>query len=256
MKKLIIALAAVLALGLVVPGCSFDGTVTTKTLDFTGFDNIEVGSAFQVDVVRSSEFSVNVTARQSVLDHLDITQEGNTLKIGLQAGWWGWFPFGNSRPKARITMPELYDMRVSGASDASATGFQSEHDTNIFVSGASSVDVDIQANGSTVQVSGASHIDGRLNVNGADIEVDGASRAELGGSGKTLDLQASGASRAEMEGMTVADASVKLSGASRATISPSGKISVAISGASSLQYTGNPSLESIDVSGASTIHRK
>jgi PBP1b-binding outer membrane lipoprotein LpoB len=256
MKKLLIVLPAVLALSLLVPGCSIvdAGPVTTRTFDYVGFDAIEVSSAFQAEIVQSNTWNISITAQENLFDHLNINIIGSTLKINLD-GWGSW-PWGYHQPKARITMPELYAFKLSGASKGSVSGFKSNHDTNVFVSGASKLDINLEAYDTRIDVSGASRINGRLNAHDMNLKVNGASRAELSGSGNALAIQASGASRADMENFTINDASVDLSGASRVTISPSGKMSVSVSGASSLVYTGNPQLETIDVSGSSTIHKK
>ena len=66
----------------------------------------------------------------------------------------------------------------------------------------------------------------------------------------------SGASNLNLESFPVNDATVTVSGASHAVVNPSGTLNVDASGASSLQYIGNPNLGTINTSGASTVNRK
>jgi hypothetical protein len=56
-----------------------------------------------------------------------------------------------------------------------------------------------------------------------------------------------------MGNFTVDNAFVDLSGASRASLDIEGRLDVDLSGASLLEYKGNPSLGEIDLSGASSI---
>ena len=259
MKRILAGLAAILALPVLFAGCSQAnaGPVTTRNFDYVNFDNVEVNSAFEVELVQGSNYSITVTAQEKLFDQLSVTKSGGILQINLQWGWGTWVSsWGYQRPKARITMPDLYVLKLSGASKGSAKGFQSSHDTNVFLSGASSLDVDFEAYNTQIEVSGASRLTGKVKANDVRLQIDGASSAQLAGSANKVNLEESGASRADLEDLTAKEVTVELSGASRATVSPTDKMSVKISGASSLTYTGSPALESIDVSGASTIHKK
>lgn len=258
MKRLLAAIAVVIALPVLFAGCSQNlGTATTKNFDQKDFDNVEVNSAFEVDLVQGNVYSISITAQEKLFDHITVKQNGNLVQINLEWGWGTWVSsWGFQRPKAKITLPYLSQLKLSGASKGSATGFQTTRDTSVSLNGASSLNIDITAANVKIDVSGASHLTGKANGDYVRLQVDGASSADLSGSAKTMDLLESGASRTNLEGLSVGTVTVDLSGASRATVSPVDKMSVKISGASSLSYTGSPALESIDVSGASTIHKK
>ncbi len=260
MKKLFIVLAALATLSLGLSACSREdlGATTTKTFDNSGFSKVEISSAFEVELAQSNSYAFSITAQQKLFDQIRVTQNGDTLEINLQWGWGSWVSsWGYQRPKARISLPELNLLKISGATKGSIKGFASTtHDTDVVVSGASSLQVDYEAANANIEVSGASHVDGTIKAGKVTVKIDGASKATLAGSASSIDLEASGASWAALEGLVASAVHIDLSGASHATVSPVDKMGVSISGASSLTYTGNPSLESIDVSGASTIHRK
>jgi hypothetical protein len=259
MRRMLVCLAVLAALPVLFAGCARGnpGPVTSRTYDNTGFSSIEVSSAFEVEIVQSSTWSVALTAQQKLFDQIAVTQSGDRLEINLQWGWGTWLSsWGYQRPKARITVPELSVLKLSGASKGSARGFKSAHDTNVFLSGASTLDIDIEATNSSVEVTGASRLTGRLKANDIRLEINGASNANLSGSAGTIDLDGSGASRAEFGAVTASEIKVSLSGASRATVAPKDAISVELSGASSLTYSGNPALQSMEISGASTIHKQ
>jgi hypothetical protein len=61
---------------------------------------------------------------------------------------------------------------------------------------------------------------------------------------------------ADLEKLPVKDARAEVSGASRGTVDAYGKLDVYVSGASNLYYVGNPAMGIIDITGASSIHRK
>jgi hypothetical protein len=102
-------------------------------------------------------------------------------------------------------------------------------------------------------ISGASQLAGELETGDVRIEVSGASRVTLSGAGRKMVLEASGASQAALANFAVAEASVKVSGASKATVNVSGRLDADVSGASTLRYAGNPTMGSVNSSGASTI---
>jgi hypothetical protein len=139
-----------------------------------------------------------------------------------------------SRPKVEIAMPQIKSLDLSGATQSSLTGFKSDNSFDL-------------------GVSGASQLDGQIEAGNVRADVSGASRVQLGGKGANLNLECSGASRAELGDFLVKDATVNLSGASRATINASGQLSGEASGASQLTYRGSPTLGSLQSSGASTI---
>jgi len=87
------------------------GNVETKEYTFSDFNEVEISSAFEFDISQSSSYSVRVTADDNVLEKVEVTKEGNTLKIGLKT-----IPsLGPATLKAEVTMPELRGLSVSGA---------------------------------------------------------------------------------------------------------------------------------------------
>ena len=106
------------------------------------------------------------------------------------------------------------------------------------------------------ELSGASEVSGYLQAISCDIELSGASEIDLNGSGGDIRLDASGASQIEMASFTVDDADIDLSGASDASLNINGRLDVSLSGASSLEYSGNPTLGDFDLSSGSELERQ
>jgi hypothetical protein len=85
------------------------------------------------------------------------------------------------------------------------------------------------------------------------VDVSGGATLELSGTGNDLRATASGASTAALGGFAVSNANVEASGASRIAVNASGTLDAKASGASTVQYAGNPTLGRIDESGASAV---
>ena len=296
MKKLIFAGITLLILTAVtLTGCSAivhtsgSGQIVDKTYDFKDFTGVEISNAYQYEITQADTYSVMVSAHQNVLDRVDIRQSGSTLTIGMK-----WFPFASSGATVTIAMPQLNKLKVSGACEGSASGFISDSDLAINLSGASRLDADLTVGTTKMEISGASRINGNLTAADTEIILSGASDLNMtmqtgntvitasgssdirgslqaadcrfnlsgastcnisGATGKTI-IAASGASNFNSPGLTTQTADVKLTGASDASVQAEVTLSVDISGASTLNYSGNPTMGTIAVSGASEINHK
>lgn len=210
------------------------GRTETKSLDLAGFTKLNVSSAFTVDVTQSETYKVEITVDDNLVERLDVRVSGDTLYVGLKPGT---SMIGSATMKAQVTMPELTDLKLSGATSGAISGFSS----------GKSLDV---------EVSGASKLKGDIACGDARFEVSGASRVELTGAAQDLRVVASGASTAALDGFPAVDVEVEASGASRATVNVSGKLRAKASGASTVLYTGDPNSVVEDASGASTVKSK
>ena len=232
------------------------GEMETRQFNFTEFTNVDIGSAFSYEIKQSDTYSISIMAYDNLFDDIKVSKEGQTLTIEKDVPW-TIFDIGFDRPKAIINMPLLHGLDSSGATNGVVSGFSSTDNLEITVSGASSIElVEIVAGGIYFDISGASDVTGVLEAKNIALEVSGASSINLDGEGGDIDINASGASRLELSELMVNDADVMLSGASDCTLNMDGRLDVDLSGASKLEYIGEPTLGEMDISGASKIDRK
>jgi hypothetical protein len=252
----IVAVIAVLAILFGVFGIAprivrGSGPTVERAYPFEAFDRVEVSSAIEFEIMHGA-YSINVTGYQNLIERLEVDLSGQTLTIGLKPG-----SYLRNNVRAIITMPLLSKLVVSGACRGSAKGLSSVDDLDLEVSGASRADVDIEAARITVDVSGASRLTGDLlATQSVNLVISGASRCELTGATYDMDLDLSGASRASLSEFETANADLNISGASQASIDVIGTLDVDLSGASSLEYTGNPTLGRVSITGASRMSSK
>jgi len=69
-------------------------------------------------------------------------------------------------------------------------------------------------------------------------------------------VDADGASRVKLSGFPVNNADISLSGASTGTVNLSDRLDADLSGASKLEYIGEPTLGTMSITGASTLNKK
>lgn len=227
------------------------GPIITRAYDLSGFNRVEVSSAFEVNIAPSSSYSISVTAYENLFDYVEVYTTTDTLFVRLKPG-----SFTSSTHRVAITLPTLTYLNLSGASHGTAREFVSSTDLTLNLSGASSLDTAMTAGKSKIDLSGASKLKGTFTATDASMKISGASRIETTGSVQTLDIEVSGASTADLFDFTVQNAQTEVSGASTLNLTANGKLDVEVSGASTLNYKGTAVFGKNDVSGASSIHKK
>jgi len=210
------------------------GNVVTQEEAISDFDKVETSHSFVVDIKQGEAFSVIIRVDDNLVEQLQVEKFGSTLKIGLEPAV---SIVSNATLEAEITMPELTGLDISGASNATISGFKSTKNLTVDLSGASSLRGDIEAGDTSFDLSGSSN-------------------ANLTGSGGNLNLDASGSSDVDLSDFPVADAEIDASGASTVTVVPSGRLDVEASGASNVTYLGEPSMGTIETSGASSVESR
>jgi hypothetical protein len=95
-----------------------------------------------------------------------------------------------------------------------------------------------------------------MTASNIEFDISGASRIQLEGSANDMVASVSGASRLNLGSFTVNNADVSFSGASSGTINLDGRLDADLSGASRLSYIGEPTMGTINTSGASTLSKK
>ena len=279
MKKVIlpIGIIVIIIAGFLLSGCGVAlvkkeaGPTTNREYAYTNFTVVEVGYAFELEVIPADSYSITISAGENVFDHIEVAKKGNKLEIGMDTTF---FHFLRS-PKVKITMPRLTGLHLSGASEGNVTGFSSSDDFDLTLSGASELFVDIETGDFKCEMSGASElamdtetgdfkckmsgasdVTGSLKATSCDIELSGASEIKLIGSGGNIIIDASGASQLHLLGFSAIDADVSLSGASDASLDINGILDINLSGSSKLEYTGNPTLGDFSLTGGSELERR
>jgi len=228
--RILFLLSALSAVGCEFQGIMGSGNLVTKDMPLQSFDKVDAGGVFHVDVTQGEPYSVSVTADDNLWEYTDVHVENNTLHLGLKSG-----SYANTHVSAKVVLPHLAGVDVSGASSATLHGIKDPKS-------------DLK-----IQVSGASKVDGDVIVQKVALDVDGASNAGLKGHADLLTIEASGASHAELKDLAAGEVRVKASGASGAKVNASATLDFDVSGASHLSYAGQPVVKSAQTSGASSV---
>jgi hypothetical protein len=141
MKKALFLIIPIILIVSAFLGCDINdedtikgsGDVITIEKDFTDFTKVNLATAFDGTVTWDDSFSVVIRIDENLEEYFNIEVDGNTLKIYLDSG----YRYKDVTAEADITLPQLNGLSLSGASRADISGFESDHDFDFNVSGAS-----------------------------------------------------------------------------------------------------------------------
>ncbi|MPZ87274.1 MAG: hypothetical protein GEU81_04195 [Nitriliruptorales bacterium] len=209
------------------------GDVVEEDVQVSPFDRIEVSSAFVVEVATGTAPGLTLHVDDNLRDAVDVGVVGGTLRLGLR-------PDTNVRDatlRAEVTVTDLEAITASGASRIM-------------------LDDRLVAEDLALSLSGASRLGATVEFGSADVRLSGSSRTELRGEAEEVSLESSGASRAELADLRVQRLDAELSGSSSATVEVIDTLGVALSGASDLTYSGQPTIERQEVTGAASLSER
>jgi len=232
-----------------VIGVKGSGNLETQNFNFSDFTRVDIGSAFEVNIVQSDSYDVSITTDDNLFKYIQVSKVGETLKIGLKMA-----QYIDINTRAEISMPQLRGLELSGATYGTVSGFSSTESLDVELSGASSLDLaEMSAGDVKFNIFGASKVTGKIVANDTKFNIEGASIAQLEGSASGMTVDAEGSSRVELSDFTVENVAIKLSGASTGTVNVYGRLDADLGEASKLSYIGEPTIGTIKTSGASTL---
>jgi len=218
--------------GLVATG---SGHTITREVDVAGFDMVDVSSAFNVDLQQGEEFKVALKADDNFMPHVRAVKDGNTLRVDLDPDFPGARSWKIGTLEARITMPDLRELRLSGGSHGSVVGFTRDLDANL---------------------SGGSWLKGTLAAGTLDLVASGGSNFRLDGSAQELIARGSGAGRFELADLRAGNGRINLSGGSSAQVNVLGQLDYDLSGGARLEYAGRPRVGQATASGGASVRQR
>ena len=207
----------------------------SNTFDISDFNKIHISGIFEVTITQADTYKVNVDANHNFFRNLNVSKEGDTLRIrhSRHIGWRA----ALVKPRVELAMPVLKELRISGAAGVHISGFNSSESFKLDASGACS-------------------LEGDINAGNIDFDVSGAGRVKLSGSSRDAVIRASGANRIDLHEFSIVNAAVKLSGASRLSANVSGRLDARLSGASYFGWRGEPVMGDIRTSGAARLSKE
>ncbi|MCU0428978.1 MAG: DUF2807 domain-containing protein [Cytophagaceae bacterium] len=201
----------------------------SKTMERSGFKNIEAGGNFHVRIRKGDVYSVKITAQERILNDIVADQSGETLRFKLH-----WKHCHCDQPiEVEITMPELQGLDASGGASFSSEVFS--------------------GNRLALEASGGGKIEGNFRYSTIEAEISGGAKISLEGTAEDFNLNMSGGAKLQAFGLKTASLNADGSGGSKGEIEVSNQLKVRLSGGSKLAYKGNPSQRDVSTSGGAKL---
>jgi hypothetical protein len=252
-----LALAWLFTMLLGAAGCdnvvTGSGEIDTWDMDYTDFNRIEIGQAFDVQINRADSYLVRITIDKTLYEYLKIDQRGDTLRISLKSN----YAYINTTQQAIVNLPDLHRLELSDASEVVVSGFSVSHSLDFELHDASRLELGHTiAGNSSFSLSDASQASGSIEMDDGNFRLNDSSSLELEGSADDVTIDAASSSHVIMPDFAVVTADVELSSSSDAVINVSSRMDVSLSSSSSLEYIGSPKLGKLDMSGDSTLNQR
>jgi hypothetical protein len=213
---------------------SGSGATTTETRTVQPFTGIDVSAPINVVVIvdNTAPISVELSGYQNLIKHIKTEIKGNVLQIYSPDD----IKIRTEKDlTARITVPSLNDVELSGAADAHIQGNVTAGNFNIDISGASNIIVD------------------NMMVSNLDAEISGAGNLQIkGGSAQKANYTVSGAGDIKAFSFQTVETEASVSGAGDIDVFASQKLHTEISGAGTIRYKGHPQINT-ETSGAGSL---
>ena len=231
MRRLRHIQGVVFALALLISSIGY----AQQSKEINEFETLVISGPFEVILKQGSEPELSMEGDDDDLQEVTIRESGKTLQIKRKDDQ-RWRRGNSEKIILRITFVQLEEIRLSGASSLRSV---SPIKTNVFelvLSGASQVDLEIEAN--------------RLDAN-----VQGASVARMSGQVGYHWIRMQGASTYKASDLKAKTVEISCQGASTARVWADEEVKADASGASSIRYLGDPDRVDSDASGASSIKK-
>ena len=208
------------------------GVLVIEEYAFTDFSRLEIGM-FDVEVRQGEGYRVVLEMDKNVLDHVQVTREGETLRIGLDPS--ESYQMEDIHMRAEITMPTLTGLTMGLVDDGQVTGFKSEDDLLIDL--------------------GQSSLRGEVQAGDLTITADVSCTVNLVGSAANVTVKATVDSDVDLSELECQNAVVTAEVGSQAAVYPTGRLDAEAS-ASQVWYVGDPTLGEIQTELDGSVERK
>lgn len=199
-------------------GCSTTKTgknsqnFTSEPRDAFGFREIKAGNAVNLIISVQKDFEVTVEGDENLLKDVKTEVKGETLVITTSGRI-----SPNNKIRLKISMPELSNLELWGASEASVTNAKTDS---------------------------------------LKIQATGTSKIKIDGETKNLDATANGASAIDAETLKTENAATQAAGTSEITVSVTNELISEAIGASTIYYIGEPKIIKKTLVGTSEVRKK
>jgi putative autotransporter adhesin-like protein len=151
----------------------------TRSYELAGFNEIDIGGVYEVDIRVGPEFSVTLSGAEDEIARADVAVERGILHLTQEETRRGKHRWRNMGLTAEITLPALNAIEVAGVADVDVEGVAAD-DFTVRLAGVGEIDVAGTCNALTASLSGVGELDAAdLECADVDVRVSGVGEASV-----------------------------------------------------------------------------
>lgn len=249
----------------------------SKEFQVESFTQIRAERDQEIKITRGDTLRVIAYGREDELSDLNIYAQNNELIIKQTPNDINFCLFCIHRSvMIEVVLPEMTRVEANHSSEIEITGFSDQEQLELEASGSSQInysgsvknlEIDLthaaemnlsgQATTLNVQVSGASRLEARNFIaETVKINAEHSSEVDLSGQATSMTVNISGASNLDAESFTIENVEIKSRHSSEATLNVTKRINAEASGASHIEYTGDPADKTINATNSAEIEER
>ena len=230
----VLTFAVVLLISALFASCSLNcikgsGHTNVEDRKVNYFTKLRISGAYKIILKQDSSLSLHITADDNLMRYIHTETDGDWLKIYSKKNL-----CTSGQIIVNIGVRNLDEIKGSGAIEISSDGTLNVHDIAFRLSGASKADLDLHAANVTTKGTGATEI-------------------TLRGQASTHDVDLSGSGKLHALDFVVGRYNIETTGASHCQINVLQQLDIHSTGASDIEYRGNPATINNSKSGASSL---
>jgi hypothetical protein len=239
MKKIVITFALLFVLNLGYSQAwgknskiKLTGTIKTETRTTSNYNEIEIGGAFQVTLVKGTEGKIIITADEAILEKLITKCSSNRLKIKMENG-------SNYSAKIEISIP-VED--ISRFSYAGSGNVKSE--------------LTVKSSNFEVEFSGSGKVNLPVTCQNLKVEKTGSGGLILSGMSNNFDLKCIGSGSSNTKELKTQNTDVSQIGSGDVSVYATESINATLTGSGNINYYGKPAKVIKKSNGSGSISAK
>ncbi|HEY9197019.1 MAG TPA: head GIN domain-containing protein [Mucilaginibacter sp.] len=207
------------------------GNIVTENRKANEFTRLDVSGSYKVFLKQDSSLTISIKGDDNLLKYVSTSVEGDQLTIKSRKNF-----CSDGDIVINIGIRNLKEIGASGAVELSSAGKINTGDLKFDLSGATKINLDVNAANLVSETSGMSELN-------------------LTGQAASHRVETSGVAKIHAFDFVVGDYEINTSGVSDCKINVLKTLNVHSSGASEIQYKGSPATVNNDKSGASSIKK-
>lgn len=210
------------------------GPTVNETFNVSNFSKVDLDLSADVNYTKGTDYSVEVSAQQNVLDRMKIDRIGDVLCISMK-------PNTNllnyDKITVTVTSPEFDGADISGSGCIYIRGDFESNNVSVDVSGSGKIEID------------------ELTMTQLDLDISGSGQITVDkGSATRINSEISGSGKVYLDNVEARNVKTETSGSGKTQVWATETLDVDIAGSGDVYYNGNPIIDA-DISGSGKLRQ-